>query len=149
MILHSIRAQNWRCLLNPVEIGPFSERLNVIYAPNGTGKSSLFEAMRRALFDAHHVAGREIEEIRPWGRDLAPRVQVEFSETGARYRVEKVFLDGASATLRRLENGKFLPMAEGRSADLKLREIFTVPEGPGRGLSRQEHWGLAQVLWAP
>ena len=60
MILHSLRVTHWRSLLNPVELGPFSERLNVIHAPNGTGKSSLFEAMRRALFDAHHVSGEEI-----------------------------------------------------------------------------------------
>jgi len=48
MILHSLRVANWRSLLNPVELGPFSDRLNVIHAPNGTGKSSLFEAMRRS-----------------------------------------------------------------------------------------------------
>src|SRR3954470_17443088 len=110
MILHSIRAQNWRCLLNPVEMGPFSERLNVIHAPNGTGKSSLFEAMRRALFDAHHVAGREIEAVRPWGRSLAPQVNVEFTQSRVRYRIEKTFLDGAVARLLRFENGYFQPL---------------------------------------
>jgi DNA repair exonuclease SbcCD ATPase subunit len=44
MILHSLRVSNWRSILSPVELGPFSERLNVIHAPNGTGKSSVFEA---------------------------------------------------------------------------------------------------------
>lgn len=56
MILKRIVVSNWRSLLNEVELGPFSDGLHVIHAPNGTGKSSLFEAMRRGLFDAHHVS---------------------------------------------------------------------------------------------
>ena len=149
MILHSLRVTHWRSLLNPVELGPFSERLNVIYAPNGTGKSSLFEAMRRALFDSHHVSGEEIEAVKPWGRSLAPQVNVEFTQSGVRYRIEKTFLDGASARLLRFENGSFQPLADSRNADTKLREIIAASDAPGRGLSKPEHWGLAEVLWAP
>jgi DNA repair exonuclease SbcCD ATPase subunit len=126
-----------------------ADGLNVIHAPNGTGKSSLFEAMRRALFDAHHVTGKEIEAVRPWGRLLAPQVMVEFSQVGIRYRIEKTFLDSASARLLRSEDGQFVPLADGRNADSKLREILAATDAPGRGLSKQEHWGLAQVLWAP
>ena len=149
MILHSLSVANWRSLLTSVELGPLSDRLNVIHAPNGTGKSSLFEAMRRALFDAHQVSGEEIEAVRPWGRSLAPQVQVEFTQSGVRYRAEKTFLDGASANLFRFENGKFQPLADSRNADTKLREIIVASDAPGRGLSKHEHWGLAEVLWAP
>jgi DNA repair exonuclease SbcCD ATPase subunit len=149
MILHSLRVANWRSLLNPVELGPFSDRLNVIHAPNGTGKSSLFEAMRRVLFDAHQVSGEEIEAVRPWGRSLTPQAQVEFTQTGIRYRVEKIFLDGASARLFRFENGKFQPLADSRNADTKLREIIAASDAPGKGLSKHQHWGMSEVLWAP
>ena len=149
MILHSLSVANWRSLLTSVELGPLSDRLNVIHAANGTGKSSLFEAMRRGLFDAHQVSGEEIEAVRPWGRSLAPQVQVEFTQSGVRYRVEKTFLDGASANLFRFENGKFQPLADSRNADTKLREIIVASDAPGRGLSKHEHWGLAEVLWAP
>jgi len=149
MILHHLTVANWRSLLTTVEVGPFNDRLNVIHAPNGTGKSSLFEALRRALFDAHHVSGQEIEAVRPWGRPLAPKVQVEFTQSGVRYRVEKTFLDGATADLYRRENGKFQPLANGRNADTKLREIIAAADAPGRGLSKHEHWGLSEVLWAP
>ncbi len=149
MILHSLTVANWRSLLTSVELGPLSDRLNVIHAPNGTGKSSLFEAMRRCLFDAHQVSGEEIEAVRPWGRSLAPKVQVEFTQSGVRYRAEKTFLDGASAHLFRFENGKFQPLADSRNADTKLREIIVASDAPGRGLSKHEHWGLAEVLWAP
>src|ERR1039458_2245211 len=149
MILHSLTVANWRSLLTSVELGPLSDRLNVIHAPNGTGKSSLFEAMRRCLFDAHQVSGEEIEAVRPWGRSLAPQVQVEFTQSGVRYRAEKTFLDGASAHLFRFENGKFQPLADSRNPDTKLLEIIVASDAPGRGLSKHEHWGLAEVLWAP
>ena len=123
MILHSLRATHWRNLLNPTEVGPFAEGLNVIHAPNGTGKSSLFEAMRRTLFDAHLVTGMEIEAVRPWGRSLAPQVMIEFSQAGIRYRIEKTFLDSACARLLRFEEGRFVPLADGRNADSRLHEI--------------------------
>ena len=60
----------------------------------------------------------------------------------------KRFLDRPSAELERRENGRFVRMAEGEAADEKVREILT-RNPPGRGLSRAENWGLAQVLWAP
>ena len=149
MILHQLTVANWRSLLTSVAIGPFSDRINIIHAPNGTGKSSLFEALRRALFDAHHVSGEEIEAVRPWGRSLAPKVQVEFTQSGVRYRIAKTFLDGASADLFRFEDGKFQPLANSRNADTKLREVIAAGDAPGRGLSKHEHWGLSEVLWAP
>ncbi len=149
MILQSLSVSHWRSLLGPVALGPFSERINVIHAPNGVGKSSLFEALRRGLFDGHQVSGREIERIRPWGRELAPRVEAEFGHGGVDYRVEKGFLEGAYARLLRREGGRFVPLAESRQADSRLREILMAAESPKRGLSRPEHWGLYQALWAP
>lgn len=79
MIVRSIKLAGWRCYLEEVEIGPFDDGLNIIYAPNATGKSTLFEALRRGLLDGHKVTGKDVESIRPWGRQLAPKVTVEFS----------------------------------------------------------------------
>ena len=148
MILKRVIVTNWRSLLNRTEVGPFSEGLNVIHAPNGTGKSSLFEALRRGLFDAHHVSGIEIAAVQPWGRDLTPSVEIEFTEGEETWRVEKSFLSGKSAKLSRLEDGTFEPVADSRKADERILGILSAV-APGRGLSKQEHWGLAQILWAP
>ncbi len=148
MILRSIAVQGWRCFANPVSVGPFTEGLNVLHAPNATGKSTLFEAMRLGLLDAHGVSGREVENLRPWGRALAPTVTVEFSHGGTEYRVIKRFLDHPSAELERRENESFVRVAESEAADEKIREILT-RKPPGRGLSQPKNWGLAQVLWAP
>jgi DNA repair exonuclease SbcCD ATPase subunit len=146
--IRSIRVADWRCFLDDVEVGPFEEGLNIIHAPNGTGKSTLFEALRRALLDGHKVTGKDVEAIRPWGRNLAPKVTVEFTRAGQEYRITKQFLDDPRAVLERKENGLFRRLAEGTSADEQAREILT-KNPPGKGLSKTPNWGIAQVLWAP
>jgi len=118
----------------------------VVYAPNATGKSTLFEAMRRALLDGHRVGGKEVEVIRPWGRLLAPTVTVEFSHGGQQYRITKRFLDSPHSKLERKEDGHFASLAESSSADEIVRTMLS-KSAPGRGLSRRENSGLAQVLW--
>ena len=148
MILRSIVVQGWRCFANPVSVGPFTEGLNVLHASNAAGKSTLFEAMRLGLLDGHRVTGRDVENLRPWGRALAPTVIVAFSHGAAEYRVMKRFLDHPVVELERRENETFVRVAEGDAADQKIREILT-RNPPGRGLSRPENRGLAQVLWAP
>ncbi len=148
MILRALRVAGWRCFASSVEVGPFAEGLNVLYAPNATGKSTLFEALLRGLLDGHRVSGREMEAIRPWGRSLSPEVSVEFAHGGSEYRITKRFLEAAFSKLERKENGRFVPLAEGTKADEKVRCMLT-RESPGSGLARPKHWGLAQVLWAP
>lgn len=135
-------------MADPVEVGPFSERLNVLHAPNATGKSTLFEALLRGLLDSHGVGGREVAALRPWGRALAPTVTVEFAHGGVEYRLTKRFLDRPLSELERQEGGRFVRMAEGDAADEKVREILT-RNPPGKGLARPANWGLAQILWAP
>ncbi len=148
MILRSIRVQGWRCFADPLEVGPLADGLNVLHAPNATGKSTLFEALLRGLLDGHRVSGRDVDALRPWGRELAPTVTVEFARGGVEHRLTKRFLDRPSSELARREGGRFVRVAEGDGADERAREILT-RNPPGRGLARQENWGLAQVLWAP
>lgn len=148
MILHSLTLSGWRSFLEEVAVGPLSEGLNVIHAPNGTGKSTLFEALCRGLLDGHGVGGQDIKAIQPWGRYLSPAVTVEFSHSGIEYRITKQFLDGAHSELERKENDKYRPLATGRAADDQVRELLT-KNPPGRGLSQPKNWGLAQALWVP
>lgn len=45
MILHSIQMQGWRCFVETTSVGPFSDGLNVIHAPNGSGKSQRYSKL--------------------------------------------------------------------------------------------------------
>ncbi len=148
MILQSIGVQGWRCFADPLSVGPFGEGINVIHAPNGVGKSTLLEALLRGFFDGHRVGGRDVETIRPWGRDLSPEVTLEFSAGGTEYRLRKRFLENASSELSRREGNRFVRLSEGEKADEFVRSLFSAGS-PGRGLSKPAHWGLAQVLLVP
>ncbi len=148
MILRAITITHWRCFLEDVALGPFDERLTIVHGPNGAGKSTVFQALCRGLLDGHRVSGKDIETMRPWGRALAPRVVVEFSHNGQTYRIAKQYLDSQFARLEREEAGRFTPLAEGAAADEQTRNMLT-RNAPGKGLSKAEHWGVAQVLWAP
>lgn len=148
MILRKIRLEGWKCFADPVEIGPFGERLTVVHAPNGSGKSTVLEALTRALFDGHRVTGAGMEVLRPWGRDLTPKVSVEFRHRDTEYRLSKVFLDEPSALLEKRDGERFTRCAQGEKADVEVREILS-RNPPGRGVSRLDNMGLAQVLFAP
>jgi DNA repair exonuclease SbcCD ATPase subunit len=148
MILRSIAVQGWRCFADPMTVGPFGEAVNVIHAPNASGKSTLLEALLRGFFDSHRVGGRDVDALRPWGRDLAPEVTLEFTEAGTDYRLTKRFLDNPSSELLRREGNQYARLAEGEKADEFVRNLFSAGS-PGRGLSKPAHWGLAQVLLVP
>jgi len=148
VILRSIRISGWRCFSEPVEISGFTDNLNVIYAPNGTGKSTLIEALTLGMFDNHRVTGTDIKAIKPWGRMLSPSVAIEYNNKGVNYRISKTFLDGAKSLLERMDGGHYTPVAENNHADTMVRAMLTRAVPP-RGLSKSEHRGLAQILWAP
>ncbi len=95
MILNSIQVEGWRCFASPFSVGEFGTGLNIIHGPNGIGKSTIMMALARGLFDSHHVGGEEIKSLRPWGRELAPKVMIEFEQDGQQFRLRKQFLESA------------------------------------------------------
>ncbi|MDP3273583.1 MAG: AAA family ATPase [Deltaproteobacteria bacterium] len=150
MIVREVTVEGFKCFASAVTVSGFSEGLNVVYAPNGTGKSTLFEAIRRALIDHHGVSGKDAESMRPWDRTLPPTVWVTLDHAGERWRVHKRFLDAATCELSRWDSAesRFIAVERGERADERVRMMLGRTGAP-RGLSREAHWGLAQVLWAP
>ena len=148
MIIRSIAVQGWKCFADRVHVGRFGDRINVVHGPNGVGKSTLFQALVRGFMDAHRVSGEDANAIRPWGRDLAPTVEIGFVHGGSEYRLKKRFLERQMAELERREGGAFVRLAEGEQADERARK-FLKAAAPLKGLSHTRHWGIAQVLWTP
>jgi DNA repair exonuclease SbcCD ATPase subunit len=120
----------------------------VLYGPNGTGKSTLLEAIIRGLFDSYAVGGSEAQALRPWGRSPTPKVRIEFAHGGVEYRLKKRFLDKPSALLEVREDGGWTRFAEDEAADRHVRTLLRA-DAPGSGLSSSKHWGSIQVLWSP
>ena len=147
MILRSIQLEGWRSFVSTANVGPFVDGLNIIHGPNGSGKSSLMMALARGLFDSHNVGGTGIQAARSWGRELAPKVTIEFEKDDEQFQLYKQFLDSPSAKLARKENGVYVPLAESRAADEQARKILAGVASKS-GATDQRHWGLAQILWA-
>lgn len=145
MYVERISLRNWRGQREP-RVCDFDEGLNLIAGPNESGKSTIFEALARAMFDRHTSRSREIAAVQPVGAGLAPEVDVVFRDRGARYRLCKRFLVNPSAELFRAERDGWRRTHEGDRADQAVVALFDA-EPPGGGASRPAHRGIAQALW--
>src|ERR1700720_2173316 len=126
MILRSIRAEGLGCFADTVAVGPFEPGINIIHAPNGTGKTTLFRAVSLASIEAHRSKAADIQALRPWGRRLSPYITIEFEHRGKIYRLRKHFLDGASAHLETKDGDAWTAFAQGDSADEFVRELLRI-----------------------
>lgn len=136
---------NWRGYRDPHTF-EFDDGFNLVVGRNEAGKSTLFEAMTRALIDRHNSRAEPIKRIRPLGSSLAPEVTVVFRSEGTRYKVHKRFLDDPSSELHTERDGGWELDHEGDKADEVLRSILE-GDKPARTEARPEHRGLAQALW--
>lgn len=145
MIIEEITVNNWRGYRDPHTF-EFDDGFNLVVGRNEAGKSTLFEAMTRALIDRHNSRAEPIKRIRPLGSSLAPEVTVVFRSDGTRYKVHKRFLDDPSSELHTERDGGWELDHEGDKADEVLRSILE-GDKPARTEARPEHRGLAQALW--
>ena len=144
MILEELTLTNWRGYRDPHTFR-FAEGFNLVVGRNEAGKSTLFEAMTRVLFDRHNSRAEEIRLIQPLGSSLNPEAELIFFDDGDRYKVWKRFLDQPDSKLFKQRGGTWELDHEGDRADLELRNILR-GEAAGR-TSKPEHRGLAQALW--
>jgi hypothetical protein len=150
VILERIAASGFRAFAERVEFTP-DARFTVIAAPNGTGKSTLIDAIYFGLLERHSVTGMSAEQrFKSIGRDLTPVIEIDFAVDDARYRLRKTFLSGTkSASLQRLESGRYVGIKDGSAADDFVRDLFFA-DPPGRGaLDPNRNLGFAHVLLSP
>lgn len=142
MHLADLEVWSWRGLEH-VAVGPFSERLNLIYGCNEAGKSRLFQALEFVLFESYKGRAQYKQELQGWSSSESPRGAVTFVLDGDRYRVEKRFLKGGYA---RLEGGGRTLKDE--EAEAELRRLLGSRPGSSRSIDRGDY-GLWPLLWLP
>lgn len=147
MILHAIELRCVGPFCDDLRLGPFARGLNILAAPNESGKTTALRAAARALFDRHTTKSEELKSLQPAGTDLAPCIAVEFEIAAARYRIEKTFLQSPTSRLQRRHGDQWELLAEGDAADRRVQEVLE-SSLPGRGATKPEHWGLLGFLWA-
>jgi DNA repair protein SbcC/Rad50 len=145
MIVERITVRNWRGYREPHAF-ELEEGINVLAGRNEAGKSTLFEALTRVLFDRHSSKTEEVRAMQPLGSSLGPEAEVRFRIGGTRYRVLKRFLVDPVSTLWSERDGVWERDHEGDAADARLREVLR-GEATARTAARPEQRGLAQALW--
>ena len=118
MIIESIELEHVGPFRKKAAIGPLRTGINVLAAPNETGKSTFLRAAARALFDKHTCKDDEIRSLQPTGSDLAPQIAVVFEHVGKRYRVVKRFLNNPESQFNEWGGNDWQLMADGDAADL-------------------------------
>ncbi len=147
MILHSLELTHVGRFRETIFVGPFGPGLNIISAPNESGKSTALQAAARTLFDRHTTKSDEIKALQPAGTSLAPRVTVEFETGGGHFRIAKTFLQKPESRLSQLRSGIWELLAEADDADQRVQGMLN-SSLPGRGATKPEHWGFLGFLWA-
>jgi len=145
MIVEEIMIRNWRSYREPHTFR-FGERFNLLVGRNEAGKSTLFEAFTRVLFDRHTSRTEEIRQIQPLGSSLGPEATIVFRVNGDRYRVRKRFLQNPTAEFFTWRGNDWDRDHEGDAADKAVRDILRGEVSP-RTSAKPEHRGLCQALW--
>jgi DNA repair exonuclease SbcCD ATPase subunit len=125
-----------------VDLGALDPQITLITGANETGKSTVVEALRCALFEKHNAGHAGIRVLQPHGTNLSPQVWVDFVVGGRRYELHKQFLKGAMTELR-IDDAEALVGAE---ADEAVWDCLGSSRPGNRGAKREDMgiWGL---LW--
>lgn len=141
MKLLSIDLADIRRFTTPVRIAGLGPGLNVLSAPNESGKSTLFDALQALFFQPHRSRGKEIMALKPHAGG-APTVAVEIDLPEGRHRIEKRWLSKPTATIHR--NGTLIAQADEAEAFLTRLLQSDTDGGPAgllwvrQGLTRLE-----------
>lgn len=140
MKLQRIALQNVRMFRAAVVLDGLEPGLNVFAGPNGTGKSTLVDAIRSAFLERYKSGS--VDHLRP--RDaagVAPTIQLDFSVAGTMYRLEKSFLATKRCSLSYARE-----TLDGEDAENHLASLIGYSYA-GRGASRDDNWGIPGLLW--
>ncbi|GEM_PF-2294333 len=151
MRLHRVAVRDWKRFRG----GPFGlvfhPRSTLLTGPNEAGKTSLFEALRRVLFDEARTECRWVESVEPQGLTGAePAVGLEFEHAGRAVRVGKTFGKKGRTELHVAGEAGWRLEARGKEAEASLRALLGSDTASTRSdgcLARD--WGAFQWLFVP
>ncbi len=121
-----------------VTVDGFGAGVNVLAAPNESGKSTLFRALRACLFERHNAKSAPVLALETDGASLPIRIAVEFTHDGRSYRIAKSFRRSTSASFS--VDGR--EIARDRAADEMVWDLLGIEPG-GRSVD-QAAFGM---LW--
>ncbi len=111
MKIRSIRLENIRRFIDPVEIAGISDGLNVLTAPNERGKTTFFDALHAVFFKDRKSWDKEIKGLVPHaGGDPSVTVEIELPE--GVFQIEKRWNSRHNGDARILSAGQLIKQAD-------------------------------------
>lgn len=141
MRIRELTIENFRKFRRPITLAGFSDGLNLVCEPNETGKSTVLDALRAALFERHGSKSDRIRSFRPHGDDVAPTITVTFEIGDECWSLEKRFLMSPSVTLEG-PGGRF----QSDAAEEKLQSLLGFARAGNKGAD-DESRGALGLLW--
>ena len=142
LLIRRIALENFRKFRAPHEIAGLTQGLNIVIEPNETGKSTLLEAVRAALFLKHSSTTKLIRSFQPIGDNVGPQVALDFEVGGAAWSLTKKFVKSASVELSG-PGGR----QQGEAAEQALAALLGFEAGQqGNGFDKALHGALG-MLW--
>ncbi len=138
MILEGFEIENWSCIhrLAVHDLPPTG--VIVLAGPNGTGKTSILEALRACLMDNKSTSKALARGFSKLTTDK-PRVTVSFRAGGATWKIMKQFNSKESTLHRRTDAGEWkLETADATEAHERTRQLTGGCDSTA---------GLYQLLW--
>ena len=142
MRLVSVTARNYRIHRERTVV--FDPSRTVISGPNESGKSTVVEAVHRALFLRSRASGAVLEAMRSQIHPGHPSVELTFESGGSTYTVSKEFTGNNSAVTTLTEAGR--PTLRNEQAEEKLAELLGAEAIRGRGAEERLRMQWAH-LW--
>jgi hypothetical protein len=140
--------KDWRRFRGELPAIEFHPRLTLIHGPNEAGKSTLFEAIRRVLFERAASGASWAERMVPYGTDgIVPSAVLDFDVAGERLRLAKDVGKKGKAELSRWDGSTWVHIASGGAADAAVWEHLGI-DAPSSGKEGREadKWGALQWL---
>jgi DNA repair exonuclease SbcCD ATPase subunit len=139
MRLLSARVRDYRLHRDlPVDFDP---RFTVIAGPNQSGKSTLAEALHRALFLPVKTGGELLKGMQSDPFMAEPEVELQFETAGQRWELRKRFAGSRGSVSLRDSAGRSL---QGDEAEARLADLIgtsAVPRNRGAADQLKERWG--------
>ena len=143
MRLVSVTVRNYR--IHREKKVDFDPSLMVIGGPNESGKSTIVEAVHRALFLLRsRTSTAVLDTMRSQLHPGNPSVELTFESGGSTYTITKEFTGNNSAVTTLTEAGK--TQLRNKQAEEKLRELLNVEAIGGRGAEERLRMQWAH-LW--
>ena len=139
--LRRISIDGFRKFRAPVVIDGLTDGLNIVIEPNETGKSTVLEALRAALFVRHGTKNQLAQSFAPYGEAVGPEIQVAFDANGEPWTVTKRFLKGAAIEVNGPQG-----RAQGDEAEARLHTLLGSSRDTSRG-GDAAAYGALGLLW--